>query len=38
MLILYTRWNDKQQWIFSEEITHPVIIDAETFQQTQDVV
>jgi site-specific DNA recombinase len=32
------RWNNKQQWIFSEQITHPVIINAETFQQTQDVL
>jgi site-specific DNA recombinase len=29
------RWNDEEQWIFSEEIVHPPIIDDETFQQAQ---
>lgn len=29
------RWNDEDKWIFSEEIAHPPIIDAETFRRAQ---
>ena len=29
------RWNDEDKWIYSNEITHPPIIDDERFQQAQ---
>jgi site-specific DNA recombinase len=29
------RWNDQDEWIYSEEIAHPPIIGDETFRQTQ---
>jgi hypothetical protein len=32
------RWNDEDQWIFSEEIVHPPIIDDATFQRAQDLL
>ena len=32
------RWNDRGAWIWSEQITHPPVIDAETFQRAQDVL
>ncbi|MFI5066571.1 MAG: recombinase family protein [Streptosporangiales bacterium] len=32
------RWNDEDQWIFSEEIVHPPVIDAGTFRQAQDLL
>jgi site-specific DNA recombinase len=32
------RWNDQGKWITSEEITHPPIIDDETFRRAQDVL
>jgi site-specific DNA recombinase len=31
-------WNDQGTWIWSEQITHPPVIDAETFQEAQDVL
>jgi site-specific DNA recombinase len=32
------RWNEKGKWIYSEEIVHPAVIDAETFQRAQDIL
>jgi site-specific DNA recombinase len=32
------RWNETSKWIYSEEIVHPQIIGAETFQRAQDVL
>jgi DNA invertase Pin-like site-specific DNA recombinase len=32
------RWNDEGQWIFSEQIVHPPIIDDETFAQAQQLL
>jgi site-specific DNA recombinase len=32
------RWSDQGAWIWSEEITHPPVIDVGTFQQAQDVL
>jgi site-specific DNA recombinase len=32
------RWNEAGKWIYSEEVVHPPIIDAETFQRAQDVL
>ncbi len=32
------RWNDQDQWIFSDSIVHPPIIDADTFTRTQQVL
>jgi len=32
------RWNDAGKWIWSEEITHPPIIDADTFAQAQAIL
>src|SRR5262249_41938175 len=29
------RWNDRDKWIYSDEITHPPIIDDDTFGQAQ---
>ncbi|HEY5985992.1 MAG TPA: recombinase family protein [Streptosporangiaceae bacterium] len=29
------RWNDQNEWIFSEEVVHPTVIDTQTFQQAQ---
>jgi hypothetical protein len=29
------RWNDQGQWIYSEQVVHPPIIDEETFAQAQ---
>jgi site-specific DNA recombinase len=29
------RWNDQGQWIYSEQIAHPPIVDDETFAQAQ---
>jgi hypothetical protein len=31
------RWNDQDQWIFTEQIVHPLIIDDETFRQAQQL-
>jgi hypothetical protein len=30
------RWNDRAQWVWSEEIAHPPLIDREAFDQVQD--
>src|SRR5205085_1076577 len=32
------RWNDEGQWIFSDQIVHPPIIDTETFGQAQQLL
>jgi DNA invertase Pin-like site-specific DNA recombinase len=32
------RWNDTGQWIYSEEIVHPVIIEDGDFRRAQDVL
>jgi hypothetical protein len=32
------RWNDGDAWIFSDDVTHPPIIDQETFAQDQQVL
>lgn len=32
------RWNDEDKWIFSDDIAHPPIIDAEPFRQAQDLL
>ena len=32
------RWNDQDQWIFSEQIVHPPIIDDDTFRQAQQLL
>ena len=32
------RWNDQDQWIFSEQVVHPPIIDDETFRQAQQLL
>jgi len=32
------RWNDAGRWIWSEEITHPPVIDAATFQEAQAIL
>ena len=32
------RWNDQDQWIFSEQIVHPLIIDDDTFRQAQQLL
>ncbi|HEY6315875.1 MAG TPA: recombinase family protein [Streptosporangiaceae bacterium] len=32
------RWNDASQWIWSDEVTHPPVIAAETFQQARDIL
>jgi hypothetical protein len=32
------RWNDQDQWIVSEQIAHPPIIDDETFAQAQQLL
>jgi hypothetical protein len=32
------RWNDEDKWIFSDDIVHPPIIDAETFRRAQDLL
>ncbi len=32
------RWNDADQWIYSNEIVHPPIIDDETFQRAQELL
>jgi hypothetical protein len=32
------RWNSKDDWIFSETLTHPPVIDQETFTQAQQVL
>ena len=32
------RWNDEDQWIFSEEIVHPLVIDDDTFKQAQQLL
>jgi site-specific DNA recombinase len=32
------RWNDQDQWIFSDQIVHPQIIDTETFGQAQQLL
>lgn len=29
------RWNPRDQWVFSEEIVHPVIIDMDVFERAQ---
>jgi site-specific DNA recombinase len=31
------RWNDQDQWVWSDAIVHPPIIDEETFQQAAEV-
>jgi hypothetical protein len=32
------RWNDQDQWIHSDEAVHPAIIDAESFDQAQELL
>jgi site-specific DNA recombinase len=32
------RWNDASQWIWSDEVTHPPVIAAETVQQARDIL
>ena len=32
------RWNHEDQWIFSEEIVHPLVIDDDTFKQAQQLL
>jgi site-specific DNA recombinase len=32
------RWNDQDRWIFSDNLVHPPIIDADTFTQAQQVL
>jgi hypothetical protein len=32
------RWNERGQWIFSDGITHPPVIDAQTFARAQEVL
>ena len=32
------RWNDAGKWIYSEQLVHPQVIDAETFEQTQQLI
>jgi hypothetical protein len=29
------RWNPEDQWVFSEEIVHPAIIDLQIFKRAQ---
>ncbi|MEV4604945.1 recombinase family protein [Amycolatopsis sp. NPDC049253] len=31
------RWNNRDKWIFSEQIVHEPIIDVQTFQQAQEI-
>ncbi len=32
------RWNDQDRWIFSDEISHPPIIGADTFNRAQELM
>src|SRR5215471_10401355 len=32
------RWNEAGQWIYSEQVTHPAIIDEQTFARAQEVL
>jgi site-specific DNA recombinase len=32
------RWNEAGKWIYSEQVVHPPIIDAETFEHAQQVI
>jgi site-specific DNA recombinase len=32
------RWNDQDQWIYSDETVHPVIIDSDSFDQAQELL
>jgi site-specific DNA recombinase len=32
------RWNEQDKWIFSEDITHPPIVDQQTFAQAQELL
>ena len=32
------RWNDEAAWVFSDEISHPAIISADTFSQVQQLL
>jgi site-specific DNA recombinase len=32
------RWNDEDQWIFSDEVVHPPVIDDDTFQRAQQLL
>jgi site-specific DNA recombinase len=32
------RWNDEDQWIFSDEVVHPPVIDPDTFQRAQQLL
>lgn len=32
------RWNPQEDWVVSRDVVHPVIIDADTFEETQQVL
>jgi site-specific DNA recombinase len=32
------RWNEAGQWIYSDQVVHPPVIDAETFEQAQQLI